>query len=651
MNLSLRIRLIGAFLVVIVTAGAITTVVGVHMVTRTIDDLGLNEARHDLSAARAIYQSELNSVLDSVRHTARRFFVRDALAGVGNIDSAAAELSRVRQREGLDILTVTDSRGTVFVRTRNPSVKGDTQAADVLIQKAMAGRTAVAATQIVPREELLNEGQDLADRARTVFVPTPMAKPTAKKEETSGMLLKAAAVVVNERGDVLGTVYGGKLINGSFGLVDNIKGTLYRFEQYRGSDVGSATIFQGDLRISTNVLDAKGQRAVGTRISGEVHDRVFGQEKPWIERAFVVNDWYITAYAPIRDISGQIVGVLYVGVLERKFVDMKRNALLVFLSISLGATALSVGICCLLSGGLARPVHALVDATRRLAAGDLKQRVGPDKSTREIGELGSAFNQMAHALEERDQRLRLQAQEQILRSEKLAMIGRLAAGVAHEINNPLGSILLFSHLLLRKVPSAGTERQNLERIAREADRCRNIVQGLLDFARQREPKAESLNINEVVLKPIALLENQAIFHNITVLKQLRPDLPPVLADGSQLQQVFVNMLANAAEAMDGEGTLTVDTRLAPSGDRVEVRFTDTGCGIPAENMARVFEPFFTTKDVGGGTGLGLSISYGIVQRHGGTITVQSRVGEGSTFVVSLLTAEAAAKMQAIGEAG
>jgi pyruvate/2-oxoglutarate/acetoin dehydrogenase E1 component len=139
MNLSLRIRLIGAFLVVIVTAGAITTVVGVHMVTRTIDDLGLNEARHDLSSARAIYQNELNSVLDSVRHTARRFFVRDALAGVGNIDSAAAELSRVRQREGLDILTVTDSRGTVFVRTRNPSVKGDTQAADVLIQKAMAG--------------------------------------------------------------------------------------------------------------------------------------------------------------------------------------------------------------------------------------------------------------------------------------------------------------------------------------------------------------------------------------------------------------------------------------------------------------------------------------------------------------------------------
>jgi len=139
MNLSLRIRLIGAFLVVVVTAGAITTVVGVHMVTRTIDDLGLNEARHDLSSARAIYQNELNSVLDSVRHTARRFFVRDALAGVGNIDSAAAELSRVRQREGLDILTVTDSRGTVFVRTRNPSVKGDAQAADVLIQKAMAG--------------------------------------------------------------------------------------------------------------------------------------------------------------------------------------------------------------------------------------------------------------------------------------------------------------------------------------------------------------------------------------------------------------------------------------------------------------------------------------------------------------------------------
>ena len=226
-----------------------------------------------------------------------------------------------------------------------------------------------------------------------------------------------------------------------------------------------------------------------------------------------------------------------------------------------------------------------------------------------------------------------------MRSERLALIGHLAAGVAHELNNPLGGILLFSRLLLRKAPADGVERENLERIAKEAERSQKIVQGLLDFARQREPTLESADVNDIAQKTVSLLENQATFHNIEIITRFQPDLPPVCIDTSQIQQVFVNIIMNAGEAMDGQGTLTIITSTGAEPRRIEISFADTGCGIREADMAHLFEPFFTTKEVGHGTGLGLSISHGIVQKHGGTLSVHSCVGQGATFVVSLPEAE------------
>ena len=222
-----------------------------------------------------------------------------------------------------------------------------------------------------------------------------------------------------------------------------------------------------------------------------------------------------------------------------------------------------------------------------------------------------------------------------MKSEKLAMIGRLSAGVAHEINNPLGGILLLSWLLLRKAPSEGTERENLEMIANDAERCQKIVQGLLDFARQREPKTEPSDINDVVGTALSLLENQALFHNVRIVKSLQSKLPTANVDESQMVQVFLNLIMNAAEAMQGKGTLTVATKHVPDTGRIEISFSDTGEGIPEDNLPRLFEPFFTTKEVGHGTGLGLSISHGIVGGHGGVVSVKSRLGEGTTFTVSL----------------
>lgn len=224
---------------------------------------------------------------------------------------------------------------------------------------------------------------------------------------------------------------------------------------------------------------------------------------------------------------------------------------------------------------------------------------------------------------------------QLVNSEKMASLGKLAAGIAHEINNPLGGILIYASLMMEDLPEDDPKRADLARIVQEAGRCKDIVKSLLEFARQTEPKKEPTDINRAIQDGLFFLVNQALFHNIQIVKELDPSLPLVHGNASQLKQVFMNIIVNAAEAMHGNGTLTIKTSFSPDEKRVTIEFTDTGEGIPEENLSRIFDPFFTTKDVGKGTGLGLATSFGIIEEHGGRINVKSKVGEGATFSIEL----------------
>jgi two-component system NtrC family sensor kinase len=226
---------------------------------------------------------------------------------------------------------------------------------------------------------------------------------------------------------------------------------------------------------------------------------------------------------------------------------------------------------------------------------------------------------------------------QLVSSEKMASLGKLAAGIAHEINNPLGGILIYSSLMIEDLSEDDPKRGDLTRIVQEAGRCKDIVKSLLEFARQTEPKMEPTDINRAINDGLFFLVNQALFHNIKIVKQFDPFLPFVRGNASKLKQVFMNIIVNAAEAMHGNGTLMINTSPAPDGKMVFIEFTDTGEGIPEENLTRIFDPFFTTKDIGKGTGLGLATSYGIVQEHEGTIRVKSKAGEGTTFIIELPT--------------
>jgi two-component system NtrC family sensor kinase len=633
LRIPIATKLILSFLLIIVITSTVFTVVGIQLISDRIVTEAQEKVGRDLNSAREIYLSKLNHLNDVVRLTADRSYIKDELIS-GDIGSFAEELVRVKVSEGLDLLTITDPSGNVLLRANNINLSGDSQYHNELVAAAIDRNVPVAGTMIVPIEDLHLESQLLVEQAHFTFIDTPMARARSETEETSGMMLGAAAPIFDYQNNLIGILYGGILLNRNYEIVDEIKRTVFQDLQYKGQDIGTATIFQDDLRISTNVKNGDGTRAIETRVSEEVYNQVVVNGKPYIGRAYVVNNWYITAYEPIENINHQIIGILYVGILEQKYLDIKQQTVLVFLSIALIGVLVSTVLSYLLSRSISGPIKKLVMASKEVASGHLDTKV-EITTTDELGKLAYTFNKMALALRERDDKLKEFTRSKIMESERLALIGQLSANVAHELNNPLQGIVTYSHLLLEELPQDDPAKDSLEKIVIQANRSRDIIRGLLDFSRQRKPDKTLCDVTNVLKGCVSLLEKQALFHNVQITSNLDEKLPLTVIDPSQIERVFINMIVNAADAMDGNGKLDLATRFDPIANCIEVEFTDTGHGIAKENLDKIFDPFFTTKDTGHGVGLGLAISFGIIKEHKGTISVESEVGKGTTFIVRL----------------
>jgi len=632
-KVTIATKLILGFLFVIIIISVVFMVVGVRLINNRIVSEAQEKVRVDLNAARGIYSNKLNHVDSVTRSVASRYFIRNALSA-GDIEIVQDELIRIKIEEGLDILTLTDQYGYVILRTSNIGQIGDNQGHDEIVHAVLLNEKPIASTIIVTAEDLDQESMSLVEQAHIDFIDTPLARYRKETEETSGMMLKAAAPIFDNHQNFLGSVYGGILINRNFEIVDKVKHTVYENVIYNGQDIGTVTIFQDDLRISTNVRNKDGARAIGTRVSEEVYNQVILHGEPWIDRAYVVNNWYITAYEPIRDLYDRIIGILYVGVLEQKYLDIQENMVLTFLAITLLGALGSMAVSYFIARRILVPINKLVGASTEISRGNLDAQVYINTND-ELDYLAESFNSMAQALKRRDDQLKEYTRQRIMESERLALIGQLSANVAHELNNPLQGILTFSHLLLEDTDFDGQQREFVETIVGQANRSRDIIRGLLDFSRQRKPDKTYCNINQVLSECISLLENQANFHNIEIVKDFQVDILMAIIDPSQIERVFINLIINASEAMDGSGLLNLSTCTNEAQDFIEIKVSDTGQGISEENINKIFDPFFTTKDVGHGTGLGLAISYGIIKSHKGTISVESEVGVGSTFLVRI----------------
>ncbi|MBF0329391.1 MAG: HAMP domain-containing protein [Nitrospirae bacterium] len=301
-----------------------------------------------------------------------------------------------------------------------------------------------------------------------------------------------------------------------------------------------------------------------------------------------------------------------------------------------------------------KPISMLAEGMEKLSGGNMDYRIEM-KNDDEIGSLANSFNNMAEELrlykmkmenwtkrlEEEVQKNtaeRLKAHDSLLNAEKLASLGRMSAGVAHELNSPLTGIVTFAHLMLRRIPPENKQDiEDMNIIIDQAERCSKIVRGLLGFSRKTASEKVAVNVNMLIENTLLIMRNQAKFHNIVFDMQLGDSLPLLHVDPSQLQQVFVNLLINAADAMEEKGKVTIKSRVYESsaGKFVELEFSDTGPGISEEVQKRLFEPFLTTKPVGKGTGLGLAVSYGIIKKHGGQIFAESKQGQGADFFIRL----------------
>jgi two-component system, NtrC family, sensor kinase len=630
---SIRAKLIASFIGVSLVVGAFSLVVGTHLLDRTVRSEASMRVSLDLNSALELYRVRTKTIDVALNITTLGYGFIDALK---ERDTAGlkSRLERMSHYAALDFAGIVDGKGALLCRNRPNPIPGRMRPppANPIAGFALEKGESVSGTFVLSREFLLEENPGLAERARVDVIPTPGTQPGSERAVTAGLVL-AAAVPVFHEGEVLGVLYAGVLLNRDTKLVDTVKGTVFHNEEYRGRSVGRASIFLGDVRIATNVPAQDGGRAIGTRVAEEVREHVLENDERWTRRAPVIGDWYITAYEPIKDVHARTVGILGVGVLDEKYEDVRWNVLSIFIFITALGMLLAAGLGCLVAGRIIRPIQRLVRASEQVTEGSLTPDIGP-VSEGEIGVLQKAFREMVSAMGRR----RMESQNRLILSEKQASVGRLAAGVAHEINNPLTGVLTYTHMLLKRKDMNEDVRADLRTIAEATDRVRKIVKGLLDFSRQTPPDREKADVNTLVRSTIALMENQALVKGVRVKFKPGENLSPVNMDRSQFQSVLLNILINGLDATkSGEG-ITVTTKNSDweseTGQKgVEISITDTGCGIPPEHIDKLFDPFFTTKEVGQGTGLGLAVSLGIVQRHGGSIRVQSEVGKGSTFAV------------------
>jgi two-component system NtrC family sensor kinase len=614
---------------------ALTVGLGTLVTSRVINNYlaAAEEERvaRDMDLARAFYQLKLDEIAAiSHRLVLDPWVVENVpTAAQGQpdsiqlIDQEITNKITVLALGGTHLITVLDQRGnsiTGQVLMPDGSIKtvagGENMMGIPIVSQAFSSQKDLASTEVIPAEYLQPVG--LAQQASIQLLQTPRAAPEPfdPSEGTAGLTLTGVSLLRDNKGTVIGAVVTAYLFNNDFTLVDRIK-------QVAGVD--TVTIFFGDLRVSTNVMTESGERAVGTLVSQAVRNVVLAKGQDYVGRAFVVNQMYITSYIPLYDHSGRMVGMLYVGALVSAFDALvhtfnERVAIITFVCIIL-AGVIAVPIARLIT----QPITELVEANQRLAQGDMGVRVQPSGSS-ELGLLGTSFNNMVETLQ--------RAQQELLHKDRLASMGQLAAGVAHEINNPLGTILLYSDVLCNEMTGDDPRRADLKMIIDETNRCKTIVADLLNFARQHDVMAKVMNLHDLLDQVLKGLANQAKLDGIRVEKDYDPNLPFIMADPDQLRQVFIILLDNSAEAIENSGTITISTRQADE-HWVDIRISDTGCGIAEENLSKVFTPFFTTKPLGQGTGLGLSIAYGIIKMHRGQINLQSKAGEGTTVTITL----------------
>jgi two-component system, NtrC family, sensor kinase len=584
----IELKLGVVFLFVVFIPITVMSLMSVNLIIKGIQREIQQRIASDLNVAVAIY--------DKIKHQLR-YTIRDQSNRVKyyfdteTLEDLPAYLKAIAEQNNLDILVVTDRRGRVIARGNLPKVKVDNLADRAYFKRAIEGEDIVS-TELVTTDEMKAEG--------------------VKSDSPEALMIRVVMPVKEPDGTVSAVMIAGYLLNNNNGIVDLITDLIG----------AQAAIFQQDTIISSSLRNENGARVMGTKTNQRIADEVLHNGKQYIGEDEVFGTGYINGYIPLRNANDQVIGSLYIRASEKGFMDIKRKVMSAIIYMAGFSILLALTIGFLVGRPLTKSIESLRQGAIAVANSDFNHKIKVETND-ELKELADSFNAMTEELKE--------AQKKLLQSEKMAALGQIAAAVSHELKNPLTGIKMAAYFLRDKVSREDIEaNKSITDIESEADRANKIVMEILTFSQPISPIFNTVNVNDVLAEIMPVQEYQAQLHDIKVTKQFQKINSLVKADRDQLKQIFDNLINNALQAMGAGGELTVIS--VEERDFIKVKVKDTGVGIPDENLKTIFQPFFTTKDKG--IGLGLSIVNEIVKKHQGTITVESRLGQGTTFIVS-----------------
>ena len=646
MDLPLRVRLLGAFVGVVVLSGALTILAGSFLIKRMVISEAERRVVLGLKTARAMWERRLDEALKACLVMAEGD-IAEKLSSHQAVDPHLLDELRIKLE--YDFLHILDSRGTILTTAYGDN-KGTQASNSPVISRVLQTGKSAAGISLLPLAALTIKNDALAARTRIRVLPTPHAKPGGLQEITSAMVLEAAAPILDDHQELIGIVRVGTVINQNFDFVDFVRENVFTAATYGGKNLGTVTIFQGDVRITTNVVGPDGKRAIGTRVSAEVYDKVLNEGRMWTGPAFVVDSWYISAYEPLRNLNEEIVGMLYVGVLKKRYDDMRRQAMTLFSVVAVLVFLCAVSLSLWLSARQARPITQLTAGADEVARGNLNYQLSYSTEAKrdEIYRLTSAFNQMVSSLKERDRQLQrsrddLQQTATELKEWVQNYLDALEF-ITHELKNQIAAMkinLLAVHD--GYIGNISTEQKEaLNDVVTAINRAEEMILNYLNLSRiekgELQVRARPVHLESDVIRPV--LSNFRGRLEATGMR-VEVDFPEdlfVQADPALLEIVYENLLGNAIRyGRDGGVVKLWGKRL---GDKAELHVWNDGPGVPADQIDRLFRKFSRLQTAakvqpGRGTGLGLFITREIIRRHGGAIHAQSRYHEWLDIIFEL----------------
>lgn len=646
MKISLRNSQLFGYTIVVILMGTFTIFTGLSFITETVMKEAKLKVQMDLNSAWTAYKEEKALLQMSVSLVAQHEIFRRALSDNSTNLKVNKLLVELKEKYKLDFLNLVSKNGIIIGTSGKPEALKRKVRYDPVIEEAFLGNV-TSGTSLISRENLLLKSDELAEQAYIPILQTERAKPTGRTAEDRGMILETAVPILNDQNEVYGLIYGGILLNRRFDLVDRIRSTVFGNDYFDGKPLGTVTLFLEDTRIATNVITADSVRAIGTIVSDEVNKKVLESGERFADRAFVVNDWYLSAYDPVLDAKGNIVGILYVGLLEKKYTAYGQELTIEFIGIGLIALLIAVLLANYLSSKVRHPILKIVKATREISKGKLSTRVTHFGQINEISELAKSFNSMAASLEGDSKQLN-EASTNLKRAyikadEKNRAYLEMLGFVTHELKSPLASIVFGIGSLRDKLlgPLTDSQEDVLKSSARSADYLNSTIANFLNLSRIEEGelklKISSVSLKENIIEPAANRLQEIATDNKMEIDIEVPHNLTIDCDPDLMNSVFQNLISNALKYGYKGTKVKVISEL--SNGLVKVSIINEGSGFSNEDRLNMFTKFsrfnaanYNTKS---GTGLGLFVTKNIILKHKGNIWAESEQGKWARFTFTL----------------